>query len=259
MAKVFVGKCPQCDSNVYQEEGQGIARCYFCGAVVSSMPKADAPVKIVTREAELLKQQKAAKNNNKIAVGLIVMLGVLFVGLAVMLGVIGATYVMRTLEAKNNEPTNTVGNNFLNEPDDAYVSSDVEVPEEYKDKVETIFDQETPMAAAPQYGDLTENECRAVEDARGYLEISSFSRNAIMDFLSGEESSKYTYLEASNALDYMEENGYVDWYSEAMETGSDFLELYAYSRDELISLLMDESIGFTYKEAEFAADALGLE
>ena len=65
--------------------------------------------------------------------------------------------------------------------------------------------------------------------------------------------------EVTGSCHYMEENGYVDWYSEAMEAGSDFLELYPYSKDELISLLMDESVGFTYKESEFAANALGLE
>ena len=258
MAKVFVGKCPQCDSNVYQEEGQEIARCYFCGSVVSAKPKAAAPVKIVTRETEAVRKQKTAAKNNKIAIALIVMLGGLFVGLAVMIGVIGVTYAQQNLEARNSNTGYTTGGSFLNEGEEPYTGADVEVPEGYKDKIETIMDEETPMADAPQYGELTENECRAVEEAKGYLEISSFSRKVIMEFLSEGDSPRYTALEASNALDYMEVNGYVDWYSEAMKTGSDFLDIYAYSRDELISLLMDESIGFTYKEAEFAADALGL-
>lgn len=263
MAKVFVGKCPQCDSNVYQEEGQNVARCYFCGSVISAMPRADAPVKIVTREAEALRQQKKTKDSNTLAVALVVMLGLLFLGLAVMVGIIGITYSRQKLEARNDEPTDIIGSSFLNESDESYTNDDVdpaEVPDDQaKGKIETIIDEDVAMAGAPVSEDLTDNEKQAVDDVRACLDVSSFSRNAIIEMLSGGDNPRYTYQEISNALNYMEENGYVDWYTQAIITGGDYLDIYPYSKSELISLLTDDTVGFTYKEAEFAADSLGLE
>ena len=262
MAKVFVGKCPQCDSNVYQEEGEQIARCYFCGSVISAMPKADSQVKVVTSESEAMRKKKAAENSDKLMVAFVVMLGVLFLGLAVMVGFIGITYARQNLEARNEEPAGNIGSNFLNEPDEPYVDTDVEPVEdpngELRGEIENIFDEDVPMSDVPQYASLTENECRAVEAAKACLDIASFSRNAVLEMLSGGDNPKYTYLEASNALDYMEENGYVDWYTQAIIVGGDYLDIYPYNKNELIALLTDETVGFTHKEAEFAADSLGV-
>ncbi|SDB07408.1 hypothetical protein [Butyrivibrio sp. INlla16] len=271
MSKIFVGKCPQCDANVYQEEGEKIAKCYYCGSIVSALPKADTPLKCVTIEAEVTKRRKSAETNSKIALGLVIMLGILFVGLGVMLSVLGISYAKERLVASNKKQEPATISNFYDKTDDSDLDYDepVELPDVATNQdIETIIEEEAPTAAAPseasdgsvpQYGDLTVNECRAVEDARFYLNLYSFSRSTLMELLSEGEDAKYTEAEVSHALDYMEENDFVDWYTQAMLAAEELLEIYPdYTKKQIVYLLTTGSQRYTQKEAEFAADALGI-
>ncbi|WP_026528214.1 Ltp family lipoprotein [Butyrivibrio sp. VCD2006] len=263
MSKVFVGKCPSCDADLFKEEGQDFARCNYCGSVIGTHHKAEAPAKRVTLEAKIEKK----KPDNKLSIALISGLGVLFTGLAVMLLVLGITTARGNLRSKDNtKPDAEMGSNFLGRPDEVYTDDEVDIPESASlDGAETILDDETPLAAElpsfefTQYGDLTENECRAVDDALFCLSMTSFSRQMLFDSLAEGKDAQYTYDEANHALDYMEENGLVDWYAQAVKAGEDLLEIYSYNRKQLIHLLTTGAQAYTQKEAEFAADTLGLE
>lgn len=96
---------------------------------------------------------------------------------------------------------------------------------------------------------------QAIKQANSYLESSPFSRLGLIDQLSSEYGSGYTIEEAENAIIYLEENHFVDWYEQAVRQAECYLESFAFSKQELIDQLSSEyGSQFTIDEAEYGAN-----
>lgn len=88
----------------------------------------------------------------------------------------------------------------------------------------------------------------ALEEAKSYLQYSSFSYQGLIDQL---EYEKYTHDEAVYAVDHCG----ADWYEQAVATAESYLEYMAFSRDRLIDQL--EYSGFTHEQAVYAVGKVG--
>ncbi len=99
---------------------------------------------------------------------------------------------------------------------------------------------------------------QAVREAKSYLEFSSFSRAGMIEQLSSEYGSQFTKEQAEYAVSYLESNGMVDWYEQAVKEGQSYLNVMSYSRSGLIEQLSSEyGSKFTVDQAEYAVNALG--
>ena len=264
MSRICVGKCPNCDAKVYKEDGQEAAKCYFCGTVLEDFDREDTPGRTVRVEAEISRENRASDKNIGLAVTMVAMLGILFTGLAVIVGIICVSYTRKKLEARSIE-TSGIGNNFFGVDDQVITDEDLdpeameEIEKEVSEITDTIPDEDVPLGDTPRYGDLSERECKAVDSALFMLSATTLSRQVLFKCMTEGEGSEFSYDEANAAIDYMEENGLVDWYSQAVKAGEKVLETHSFNRKQLIHLLTTGEQGFTQKEAEFAADTLGLE
>ena len=99
---------------------------------------------------------------------------------------------------------------------------------------------------------------QAIKSAKNYLEYTAFSRNGLIDQLSSEYGSQFTTEEATQAVDYLEQNNLVDWKEQAVLAAKNYLEFTSFSRSGLIEQLSSPyGSKFTEEEATYAADQLG--
>ena len=102
-------------------------------------------------------------------------------------------------------------------------------------------------------GGTANGQEEAVASAQSYLEYSSFSRMGLIEQLSSEYGDGYTEEEATSAVDYLEQNGLVDWDQEAIEAAQSYLKNLEFSHDGLIEQLTSEyGEYFTQEQAEQA-------
>ena len=117
---------------------------------------------------------------------------------------------------------------------------------------------ETAIEALEEYGLVDWNE-QAVRSAQSYLDYSGFSRAGLIDQLSSEYGGQFTEEEATYAVDYLEENGLVDWNEQAVRCAESYLEFSTFSRQEMIDQLSSEyGEQFTEEQAIYACDQIGL-
>lgn len=102
---------------------------------------------------------------------------------------------------------------------------------------------------------MTMSQRNAVKQAQSYLKAFSFSREGLIDQLSSEYGSNYPYEDAVFAVDYLEKNGLVDWYEQAVKQAQSYLKVFSFSREELIDQLSSEyGSQFTPDQAEYAVN-----
>lgn len=102
--------------------------------------------------------------------------------------------------------------------------------------------------------ELVDWDEQAVLEAENYLDYSSFSRAGLIQQLSSEYGSEFTEEQAEKAVTYLEEEGLVDWFEQAVLEAENYLEYTSFSRSGLIEQLSSEyGSGFTYEQAEYAA------
>lgn len=123
-------------------------------------------------------------------------------------------------------------------------------------------DQETPDSAEIQKADMSDlstEEINAVSKAQTYLEIGGFSKQGLIDQLSSEYGEKYPVETATRAVEFIEENGMVDWNEQAYMSAKLYLSFEEFSEEDLVEQLSGEySEGFTKEQAEYGAEkALG--
>lgn len=105
---------------------------------------------------------------------------------------------------------------------------------------------------------FTMSQKNAIDSAKEYLEYSPFSRNGLIDQLSSEYGSGFSVEDAAFAVDYLEQNGFVNWNQQAVKAAQEYLEHSSFSRDRLVDQLSSEyGSQFTPEQAEYAADQVG--
>ena len=94
---------------------------------------------------------------------------------------------------------------------------------------------------------------QAIKSAESYLSLTGFSRVGLIDQLTSEYGDQFTEEEASAAVQYLEDNGLVDWNEQAVKSAESYLDLSGFSRQELFDQLTSEyGDGYTAEEAEYA-------
>ena len=107
------------------------------------------------------------------------------------------------------------------------------------------------------FADMSTGEKNAVISAKDHLKYSAYSRNELYDSLTSQYGDQYLPEEASFAISYLEENGFVDWKEEANKAAREHLKYSAYSRQELLDTLTSEyGDQFTEDEAYSAVTYL---
>ncbi len=103
--------------------------------------------------------------------------------------------------------------------------------------------------------DLSAEEINAVSKAQTYLEIGGFSKQGLIDQLSSEYGEKYPVETATRAVEFIEENGMVDWNEQAYMSAKLYLSFEEFSEEDLVEQLSGEySEGFTREQAEYGAE-----
>ncbi|MDN4473803.1 Ltp family lipoprotein [Demequina zhanjiangensis] len=98
----------------------------------------------------------------------------------------------------------------------------------------------------------------AVEAAQSYLDYSAFSRAGLKGQLTSEYGEQFIAQRAEYAINYLEENGLVDWNAEAVESAESYLAYSSFSRAELIRQLTSKyGEEFTQAQAEYAVAQVG--
>ncbi len=105
--------------------------------------------------------------------------------------------------------------------------------------------EETPSALKE---DTPLSQKEALNSAKGYLDLSAFSHDGLVEQL---EYEKFDHEEAIFAAD----NCGTDWYEQALKSATNYLSTSAFSYDGLIDQLEYEA--FDHEEAVYAADNCG--
>jgi hypothetical protein len=111
-----------------------------------------------------------------------------------------------------------------------------------------------PAAPAPEPS-LTPAQRNAVRSARGYLNISGFSREGLINQLSSEYGDKYNVGDATVAVDSLN----VDWNTQAARSAAAYLKISGFSCQGLIGQLSsDAGDKYTASEATYGATQTGI-
>lgn len=106
--------------------------------------------------------------------------------------------------------------------------------------------------------DLVDWKEQAYRAAENYLSVSPFSKKGLIDQLSSEYGDKYTKDEAEYGVNLLESNGEVDWKEQAAKAAQNYLDITAFSKNELIEQLSSEyGDKYTKEEAQYGAEAAG--
>lgn len=126
--------------------------------------------------------------------------------------------------------------------------------------VEKPMSEEEKLAAAAEtsLGKASLGKQNALEDAKNYLDYSSFSKAGLLQQLTSEYGSGYERADAAWAIKYLEKFKLVSWNAEAAEAAEDYLEYSSFSRDGLYQQLTSEyGSGFTPEQAAYALKKVG--
>lgn len=133
-----------------------------------------------------------------------------------------------------------------------------EVAEE--EVVEEVAEPESEEVTEPEseedsQGSWTREQKNAYKAALSYLEFMSFSRQRLIDQLSSPYADQYPFEVAEFVVSAIEEDGLVDWNAECEEAAENYLDLMAFSKQELIDQLCSEyGDQFTREQAEQAVE-----
>ena len=121
----------------------------------------------------------------------------------------------------------------------------------------TVSEAEYAMEYLEENNLVDWNE-QAYKNAISYIEMMPFSRQGLIDQLTSEYGSQFTAEEAEYAVSTLEKNKLVDWNEQAVRDARSYLEMMAFSKQELINQLSSEyGSKFTKEQAEYAASVLG--
>ena len=105
---------------------------------------------------------------------------------------------------------------------------------------------------------MTMAQQQAVAQAQSYLEFSAFSRQGLIDQLASQYGGQFEKADAEYAVQYLEENGLVDWNEQAVKSAQSYLSISSFSKDGLIDQLSSQyGEQFTREQAEYAASQVG--
>ena len=134
----------------------------------------------------------------------------------------------------------------LSDDNEAIETSQVEETPEIEE--EPIVEKEPEMTASQR---------NAYRSAQNYISMMAFSKQGLIDQLSSEYGDNYDKEDAEFAVNYLEENGEVDWVEEAKEAAQNYLDMMPFSKQELIDQLSsDYGDKYTYEQAEKAVEAV---
>ncbi|WP_029320348.1 hypothetical protein [Butyrivibrio sp. AE3004] len=249
MGKVYLGKCPKCNADVYAEENQQAVKCEYCGNVIT---KASA---MGSNNANN-ETKNIANETKNIASGALTFI---LVALAFIIGT-GAFITMRLIHNIKVRNANDIAVTY-ERPDDK--REDISSTEDKKadngrEEVEHIgpeFDSEAHYVSDDL---LTENEKQAIEDAQFFLGTTFYSKYQLMCQLAATYDPLYNQDEAQVAIEYLEAHDLVDWNHECAEAAQLYLDIYdGYTREELKTQLVNKVLRFTDEQAEYALNRMG--
>lgn len=132
------------------------------------------------------------------------------------------------------------------------IALSIDVSDVSPDEVSSVDLQEetqsTPTPTAAPGDSATLGEQNALQSAMGYLRVSAFSYEGLIDQL---EYENYTHAEATYAADHCG----ADWEEQALKSAQNYLKVSAFSYSGLIDQL--DYSGFTSEQATYAADHCG--
>lgn len=104
---------------------------------------------------------------------------------------------------------------------------------------------------------LTTSQSNAIKSAENYLNVTPFSKEGLINQLSSAYGDGYPAEDARFAVEYLEENGEIDWNEQAKASAQNYISMSPFSRTGLISQL-SSAYGdqFTKEQAEYAVDYL---
>lgn len=134
------------------------------------------------------------------------------------------------------------------------------LPKEQRDANASASNARTSVPVTPEKKPapprvLTPGQQNAIGSAKDYLDLSGFSRKALIQQLSSPDGEGYSKADATFAVDYL----HVNWKAQAVRSAKDYLALQHFSRSGLIQQLSSQyGDGYTRAEATYAADQVGL-
>jgi pyruvate/2-oxoglutarate dehydrogenase complex dihydrolipoamide acyltransferase (E2) component len=111
-------------------------------------------------------------------------------------------------------------------------------------------------APAPRHtSTVTVSEQQALESAQSYLAMGTgFSRLGLIRQLDSPDGEGFSKADATWGVDHAG----ADWNAQAVETAKGYMQMGGFSRASLIGQLTSDSEQFTYAQAEYAANKVGL-
>lgn len=128
------------------------------------------------------------------------------------------------------------------------------------ENIEVTTQEETnpEEANANDEPDMTMGQKQAIKSAENYLSFTAFSKKGLIKQLSSEYGDGFDEEDATFAVEYLEQNGMVDWKEQAVKSAENYLSFTSFSRDGLIEqLTSDVGDQYTVEEAEYAVNAVG--
>lgn len=102
---------------------------------------------------------------------------------------------------------------------------------------------------------MTTAQKNAYKAAKNYLSFMSFSKDGLISQLSSEYGDGYNVEDAEFAVNYLEENGEVDWNEQAYKAAKNYLDTMSFSLDNLINQLeSDAGDKYTHEQAVYGAE-----
>ena len=102
---------------------------------------------------------------------------------------------------------------------------------------------------------MTAGQKNAYKAAKNYLAFMSFSKDGLINQLSSEYGDGYSVEDAEFAVNYLEENGEVDWNEQAYKAAKNYLNTMSFSLDNLINQLeSDAGDKYTHEQAVYGAE-----
>ena len=120
------------------------------------------------------------------------------------------------------------------------------------DSLQSVLDDYAPIINNSDIpSGVSKSQENAIRSAINYLEFTAFSKNGLIHQLSSEYADKYSMEDATFAVNYLEQNGLVDWNEQAIKSAKNYLNYTAFSKIGLIhQLSSDTGENFTNEQAE---------
>ena len=144
-----------------------------------------------------------------------------------------------------------------NSNDEQESGQKVESASENKDSLASSEDVVSEVADTNESEEvkMTAGQKNAYKAAKNYLEFMSFSKDGLINQLSSEYGDGYSVEDAEFAVNYLEENGEVDWNEQAYKAAKNYLNTMSFSLDNLINQLeSDAGDKYTHEQAVYGAE-----